>query len=386
MENNQINSLIIFSPYYPPHIGGLESHAFEFSEIMAAKEKNVIVFTACLPRASSEEKVGERHYIFRYPAVEIINNFPLPKFWTYEFWKQLNKIKTNKNTVVISRTRFFPSSFIAYVFASLHGMPLLHIEHGSDFVQTRNIFVSTLAKLYDLSFGHFVLHFSNRVVANSIASANFVQRLCKKATPIVIYRGVRGEQIRELGYSVNKIESEKIRIGYVGRLIDGKGVHVLIGALARISSENFELSIVGDGPSKKHLQILVQKDGLEDRVVFYGAQNFENAVKLIASMDIFVNPSFTEGLPTAVIEAAMCGCAIVATDVGGTREIVGKESAVFVQPGDDVALSNAIMGLIKDNEYRKKIGRMAQKEVESKFDWKHNVREYQKVFNELSNV
>lgn len=137
-----------------------------------------------------------------------------------------------------------------------------------------------------------------------------------------IYRGMNPTKTN------TKPSKKEIHIGYVGRLVDLKGVVVLIEAFFLFQKQHatgntpLRLKIVGDGPERGKLEDLVRSSHLQNEVEFLGQRSIhEIRSDILPSFHIFVNPSFQEGLPTTVMEALMAGCHVIATDVGGTREI-----------------------------------------------------------------
>ena len=145
-------------------------------------------------------------------------------------------------------------------------------------------------------------------------------------------------------------ENQKVRIAFVGRLVSLKGVDLLLNALSKIETP-FDCRIVGDGEERENLEELSRQLGLFDSeirsVEFLGAKSREEVLsEILPSTDVFVNPSYQEGLPTTVIEALLAGCAVVATDVGGTREISELDDLVLSEPGNADALSSALRAAI----------------------------------------
>lgn len=128
----------------------------------------------------------------------------------------------------------------------------------------------------------------------------------------------------------------KIRITFIGRLVFLKGVTYLIEAIERLVSEgvtDFSCRIVGDGEMRKELEKMVIERSLESYIEFLGFRSKEEVLsKILPSTDIFINPSLQEGLPTTVVEALLSGCSIIATDVGGTREISDGKDIIIVPP------------------------------------------------------
>ncbi len=372
-----IKRVLTFCPYYLPHIGGLENYIDELNKYLSKNDFEVTVFTPCLPKGLNEEELKYKNVkIIRFPAWEIIKNYPLPCVWKKKYWDVKKKLYSVNYSWIISSTRFFITSVMAGIFAKKNKIKWLHIEHGSDFVKLNSKFESFLAKIFDYSFGKWILKKANKVVAVSVAAADF----CKKIYPLrnyqVIYRGLDMGKIKDDQKIKNKYKN-KVIILFAGRLIDGKGVKDLINAVNKISGNKWILLIVGDGPRKKDLEKQVFDLHLESKVKFLGQFDRLKLLGLLNVSDIIINPSYTEGLPTSVLEAAKCGKAIVATDVGGTREIIeNNKTGILITPKNILLLSEKIIMLINDPHLRKELGEAAKKTTKKKFDWENSIKDY----------
>lgn len=129
----------------------------------------------------------------------------------------------------------------------------------------------------------------------------------------------------------------------VGRLSPEKGQDLLLRAFARLAQESPELQLhfAGTGPMESTLQSLAAELGLASRVVFHGF--VEDMPALYAESDLVVQSSLTEGLPNVILEAAYLGVPILATDVGGTREVVEHGlHASLIPPGSVDALTDGL--------------------------------------------
>jgi glycosyltransferase involved in cell wall biosynthesis len=381
--------LLIFCPYYPPHIGGLESHADEFNKHLSAKGASITVFTPRLPIDAPEEETKHSNVqVIRFPAFEIIYNYPIPKFWNPKFWRLFIPLFKKKYDIVISRTRFFNTSLWALLYAKLTRTKWVHIEHGSDYVKLDSKWKSTIAKWYDHIFGRLVLRWSDMNIANSQASAKFVQLFCHDKVCEVIYRGVDIEKIlaTKPDVSIRQRYPDKTIIAYLGRLIDGKGVQDVIRAVGQMENDTIVFFIVGEGGYRMTLEKLTQKLGIEDKVVFWGHKNIDEAIAILKTADICINPSYTEGLPTSVIEAALCQKAIIATNVGGTPEIIEDDKSGFLIPPKDIAtLIAKIDTLEAAQQLRHEFGQAAFRSVHDKFNWNCSSARYWDLFHKDSN-
>jgi glycosyltransferase involved in cell wall biosynthesis len=169
-------------------------------------------------------------------------------------------------------------------------------------------------------------------------------------------------------------------VTFVGRLIEGKGVADLVRAFAGLRAEDPVLCLVGDGPRRADLEALAEALGIRERVRFAGYLDEADALAAILASDVVVNPSYTEGLPTTVLEAAFLGRAVVATDVGGTGEVVQDgHSALLVPPRDPRALSAAIDRLLADPALREHLGALARADAEARFSWERSAGQFADV-------
>ncbi len=369
--------ILVVAPYYPPHVGGLESFAEELNQCLIKDNFEVKVLTPRLPQESIEEETKDnRIEVWRYPAWEIIPNYPIPSFWNKKYWKIKRKVLSEKYDWTISHTRFFLTSFLAGIWARKRKIKWLHIEHGSDFVKLNSFWKSWLAKVFDYTLGKWVLQKADKVVTVSVASADFCKQIFPNRKYQVIYRGV---DVGKLGGDlvIEEKYKDKIKILFAGRLIDGKGVIDLLKAVEKMKLLNWVLLIVGDGSQKEMLVEQANKLKISNNVVFLGQMKRPNLLRILNIADIVVNPSYTEGLPTVIVEAAKCGRAIVATDVGGTREIIeNNKSGILIKPKEIQLLSEKIELLMNDSDLRKKLGEAAKDGTKNKFDWEISIKDY----------
>jgi teichuronic acid biosynthesis glycosyltransferase TuaC len=129
-------------------------------------------------------------------------------------------------------------------------------------------------------------------------------------------------------------------IVYVGRFVEAKGLVELLDAFEKMASADADvrLALIGDGVMAPRLPGMVRDRKIEERVLLPGGLEPMLVARWISAADLLTLPSWSEGYPNVVVEALACGTAVVATDVGGTREIVRDDCGILVPPRDTEAL------------------------------------------------
>lgn len=188
-------------------------------------------------------------------------------------------------------------------------------------------------------------------------------RTCRADRTVVIPNGVEVD-----AYPQASLERAVPRLIAVGRLAAPKDWSTLLSALTSLDSEAFaELAIVGDGPERERVEDELARRSLEGRVRLLGER--DDVPRLLAEADVFLLASRSEGLPLSVIEAMAAGLPIVASDVGGLKELVRDgETGVLVPPGDPVALAEALRPLLANRELRRRLGRAGRARAKALFD------------------
>jgi len=174
-------------------------------------------------------------------------------------------------------------------------------------------------------------------------------------------------------------------VTFVGRLHEQKGVDVLIRAAARVLKEVPEavFRIVGDGPKRAELEALTGQEDVAGSVRFEGYVG--DVPGVLAASSLLVLPSRWEGMPNAVLEAMACGRPVVCSGVDGCGEVVADgETGLLVPPGDDAALAEAIVTVVKDRERASQMGRAGRERVEKHFTVPAMVDAYEELYRECA--
>ncbi len=163
-----------------------------------------------------------------------------------------------------------------------------------------------------------------------------------------------------------RLNINRVTLLFCGRVGERKGTFDLINAFANLSAEQkncAQLIIAGDGDIEQGRK-LVENLNLTEYITFVGWVNSEQRDKLLAKADVFLLPSYNEGLPMAILEAMSWGLPVISTPVGGIPELItSNENGLLVEPGDIQQLSVAMQSLIINEELRLILGRTARERV-----------------------
>lgn len=179
------------------------------------------------------------------------------------------------------------------------------------------------------------------------------------------------------------VQDDALLVGIVGRLVPIKNHTMFLEAarnvLSKKQDKKVKFLIIGDGELKDHLVDHAKRLGLEKDVLFTGWINDLSSV--YADLDIVVLTSLNEGTPVSIIEAMAAARSIVATDVGGVRDlIIDGENGLLVKENDIDGLSSKIAALLNDSGKRSLLGESGREHVKEKYSKERLVRDIKELY------
>lgn len=183
--------------------------------------------------------------------------------------------------------------------------------------------------------------------------------------------------------------SERPTLLFVGRLAAVKGVPVLFDALTEVvqSHPKVLLRLIGDGPERPALEARAKEMGLQDHIEFCGYKSQAEVAEALANTDVFVLPSFAEGVPVVLMEAMASQVPVVTSMVAGVPELVEDGvSGLLLPPGAAPPLANALNRLLSDADLRADMGRAGQAKVARDFVSAKEAEKLMKVFQQYHTV
>lgn len=325
-----MHDIIVFSQFYKPHLGGVERYVESFYTNKLLSPKRILIVTSKhLKDLKSAEKLGTVE-VLRLESIKLIRGkYFIP---TFKGLKQIigifeeNKI-LNNYPEIHTHTRFYLNNFIATKLAKKYHLKHFHFEHGASFVQDGSFFVRIFALLFDMTLSRYILKNADLVFPISKSVKKFLQRNYKNITfgPILY----NSYNFKNKNF-VSKKKPKKPRLLFVGRITKSKGIYELAEACKLLSNENFPftLTIVGEGSEKGNLKKYIENNSLGKCIFIKGELSYEETQREYTKHDIFVNPSYTEGFGLTTLEALANNLLIVATDAGGTSEIIDRAKLI----------------------------------------------------------
>lgn len=342
---------LVADEFYPA-IGGAPVSAMELGTALAKLGVEPVVITHVYPGQPAEEEINGL-------KVKRLNGFVIPKLnrgVSAGLFYRLHKcIKYGDFDVVHGQDVYSPMSLASVYSAKKRRIPSV--------ITCRSVHESTA--LWKLVYQPivFMLRHTNRVISVCGATARFCHALgVPPHKTVVIPSGV------DLSRFNLKVDGSSMlkRLGVKGeplvataiRLVKRKGPGYLVAAFAKVLKvvPNAKLVIAGWGPEAKNLQAQIKELGLEKSVVMVGAFPREKVAELMAAADVFVVPSTIEAFGRAVLEAAAIGTPVVCPRAGGMPEtIVDGFNGLLFRPGDDGAIADAILRILKDRQLAKRL-------------------------------
>jgi glycosyltransferase involved in cell wall biosynthesis len=193
-------------------------------------------------------------------------------------------------------------------------------------------------------------------------------------------------------------EAPGTHVCFVGRLEAQKGPGYLIRAFSMMAQESStaKLFLVGEGRQKPLLEELSRHLAIDEKVVFAGFS--DDVISYYRQARIFVLPSLSEGMSSALLEAMACGLAVIVTWVGASEELVGAElpgkemirghyhigkRGIVVNHHDEKALAEALRVLLHDGQLAKKLGHRAREFIVTSYSHATMVSSYQALYSSL---
>lgn len=360
-----MKTILIFYSYYAPHVGGLENYTYNLCKALTKKGNKVILVTAQFDNNLKLEENTREAYIYRFTVwKDLGTRYPVfRKSSLNNIFKMLSKMNID---LAIIQARFYLLSLYAAKFTEAHNIPTICMDHGCDHLTVQNKVLDSMGALYEHGLTHFLKKHVKHFYAVSKASLKWLEHFGIKGEG-VLYNSVDADNIKQLQKYVTKSQNS-IVITFAGRMLEDKGVMELVQAFKVLNKEhdNLYLNIIGDGPMMSIVKTEVK--GLNN-VNLTGKLNNNEVMKILGKTHIFVNPSRSEGMPTCILEAGSMKCAVIATPVGGTTEIIPNENYGLFCEKEAESVKDKISVLLNKKSMISEFGNNIYNRILNTFTW-----------------
>lgn len=367
------------SPYFYPHLGGVESHVLELSKQLKKQGHEVFVVTTRLEGTDPEDTVE---------GVPVKRVKPLSILFSTPIVPGVNKLLLKEDFDILhSHTPPPLMSFSGVRAAQKKDVPFVLTYHCD--LEIPNVFGPLLVALYQQTFGAYTVSKADKLITTTTTYGATSKAVWYKDAEIIpnavdaerFHPSNEGKEVREeLGIGDKKM------VMYVGRIVYHKGLEYFVKSAKYLQDEDVQHVLVGTGDFRPELENIIKKEGLEDDVVFAGRVPNEKLPDYYAAADVFVLPSVSrlEAFGIVALEAMASSVPVVISDIPGVREVIVEgEHGLLAEPMDSKDLAGKIRTLLHNPDMAKNMGKRGRKRVEGRFTWKKVAGDIEEVYGSL---
>jgi len=326
-----------------------------------------------------------------YPSISLLRN-PVKIYWENLYASKVIKVVDGIHIDLIHAHFAYPEGFIAYLVKNKRRKPLIITVHGYDILTEPSVkYGIRLSRRYD-SLVRRALNSADAVIVASRATYTEVRKIVN--IPSKIYLIPNGVDINKFnphldGSTLRKRLNidESATVVFTLRLHEPQyGIEYLIRAIPLVLNENKDVVFVigGSGSLKRYHELLANKLGIREKVIFVGKIQRTEVPYYYAMSDLVVVPSLQEAFGLSVTEAMASGKAVIGSKVGGiVDQIIDGYNGFLVNPKDPYAIAEKILYFCENLDEIKKMGNKGRKLAEEKFDINKRIDKIIALYNRL---
>lgn len=382
--------VLFFNYEYPPLGGGAgNATSWIMREFSKMPYVEVDLITSSIDNRYHLDTLGENIFIHRLPIGKDgrVLNYQSHKDLLVYSWKayrfSLSLLK--KKQYDLSHSFFsVPCGFLSYRLKKHFGLPYIVSLRGSDVPGYSERFLFLYKILTPLIVR--IWKHAEAVVANSGVLKKLALQSNERQKVDIIYNGVNTERFFPLDDASRK-NREVFTWLCASRLSRRKGFRYAIDAFAKLYPRYPEMRLIiagGEGEAEAELKEQARSLGLDQAVTFTGYIPNEQFYQYYQAADVFVFPSFNEGMSNNMLEAMACGLPVIMTPTGGAEELVHEgENGYIIRMADSEDIAEKVERLIVNRDLALRMGQSSRKAAE-KMSWAHVAREYVEIYSRIA--
>jgi glycosyltransferase involved in cell wall biosynthesis len=363
--------IVMHCVYYPPEVGGLESHVHFLCRALADRGHRVDVVTSRSILDTPRYEIRDGVHVWRtwFPGKHTAG-------WITHAGASIPTALRVSRECDVLHAQALQSVPPLLVVRSVRSAPLVATWHTSHFLRLarRPPWRTILGRLVEAVDANLAASREIAAVAESLAPGTTVE---------AVTNGVETSVFQRVAPTLEPPPAGRKRLVVPRRLFAKNGVEHLVRAIPLIAADvDVEAVIVGDGPERSRLEALTDALGLDDRVRFLGTRAHEEMPGLLCSADLAVFPSLMEATSVAALECMACEVPVAASRVGGLPEIVDDTVGALFEPGDPGDLARSVAVLLRRNDLGE-MGRRARARVIERWSNERLVDRHLEVYQDV---
>ena len=325
--------------YFPPEVGGLESHVYYLCRGLVRRGCRVSVVTSRSRRGLPAHDVMDGVDVWRtwLPARN-------PVGWTVHGGVSTPTLARVAREADVVHAQAFQSVLPGFVAKRANRIPLVSTWHTSHFLKRA-------ASPFWKPIFQRLLAWSDYNLAASAEIADVAETLAPGVSVEALTNGVETDVFHRCEPSLPATTRRRIIVPW--RLFEKNGVEFFLKAMPLIAERvDVEAVIVGDGPERQKLESLAANLALGERIKFLGARRHDEMPGLLSWAELAVFPSLMEATSVAALESMACELPVAASEVGGLPEIVDEDVGALFEAGNPTALAAAVTALLERDDLR----------------------------------
>ena len=367
------------SPFFYPHIGGVESHVQTLSEKLVDNGHEVTVYTSNFGDLKETEVIN---------GVRVIRVKQTRQLFYTPITPSLRKVMgQEKYDVVHAHTPPPLSAYYAARAVKKSKIPYVVTYHCD--LQLPGVIGSLATTVYKVSLGRYTFRQTDRIIVHT-KTYGATSRILWNFDVSVIPSAVNPERFGEDIDSRSVIERHGLHgkklVLFVGRIVPHKGLDYLIDS-AEFTPENVSYLIVGRGEYLSPLRRKAREKGVDKRIIFAGKVSSKLLPNYYAASDVFVLPSISrlEAFGLVVLEAMASGKPVIISNIPGVTELITDgEEGLHVEPMNAKDLADKINQVLSDEKLGKRMGQTGREKVEREFSWDRVTGQIEKIYEEVT--
>lgn len=384
--------ILMLSWEYPPRIvGGISRVVYDLAQELGRNGHEVHVVTYC-ENGSKEIERDKNVNVHRVHSYDVnSNNFiDWVLHFNFSMTEHCIKLINEIGEFDVIHAHDWIVAFAARVLKHAYRKPLVSTIHATEY--GRNCGLHNDMQRYISSIEWWLTYESWRVICNSNYMKNEIKHVFQLPDDkiCVIPNGVDINKFqgvyRDIEFRRNYASDNEKIVFYVGRLVQEKGVQVLIDSIPKVTSNynDVKFVIAGKGPQMEFLRGKVLQMGIENRVYFTGYISDEDLLKIYKCADISVFPSLYEPFGIVALEGMVAETPVVVSNVGGLGDIIEHRiNGMKVAAGNADELANSILELLYNPELVDCIKQNALDKVKNVYNWRLIAEQTAGVYSEV---